>query len=433
MITGHFLDADLPVVDGVVRTARAYRKVMDRKLGPSWLVVPRQPGADIAEERRICFPSIPFRDPYRLGVPALDPTLRGRLDAVPFQVVHTHSPFAAGKLARVTASRRRVPLIFTLHSRYPEWSVARYKESPSSLSVLALVTPPRYLRAHRISLRDLREATDAGIGYIRAATQRLVWIFVADVKCTLVASDASARELLAYRDACDMEDRGKSLPRIEVLRQGIDFPERAPGDLRVRERHAIPRGVPLFLFVGQLAPEKNLRFLLDALARLARRGQPFRLLLVGEGPFRADFERHARELAIAERCTFVGVEHDKGRLADYYAQSDLFLFPSMYETQGLAAMEAASFGIPTVGRAGAPGLTEVFRDGVSGSFAASTPESYADAVLALVRDPAQACALGEAARSAVERVDRAVGKVIDVYHDVLCTRAPQRQHALAES
>jgi glycosyltransferase involved in cell wall biosynthesis len=418
MITGHFVDVDLPVVDGVVRIARAYRELMDRSLGPSWLVAPHFPGAGEPDARKIAFPSIPLRNPYRLGMPALAPGLKKRIDGAGFDIIHSHTPFVAGRLAVSAARSTGKPLVFTLHSRYPDWAVAQYRRDSRWLGLLGLDASLRRPRVHRLRWADLHRVTESGLRLCIEATQRMIWSYCLKADCVLVASEAFRRELLGYADACHPRERTVAAPEIRVVRNGIDFPPVAAGAVRVRERHEVPPGLPLFLFVGQLAIEKELGFLLEALGSLAARKQDFRLLLVGQGPDRQLFERRALELGIAEKCRFVGVIADRAELADYYAQADLFLFPSLYETLGLVAMEAASFGLPLVAQKAAPGLSEVFVDQVSACFSERSPEAYGRAVLELVRRPERARALGAEARRAVRRIEQAVAQVVGIYEEL---------------
>lgn len=424
MITGHFLDADLPAVDGVVRVARAYRKTMERRLGPSWLVTPRHPDGVPDDPRSVRFFSLPFRPPYRLGVPAVDPLLSRRLAAIPFDVLHAHTPFAAGEVALAHGRRQRRPVVFTLHSRYPDWAIAQYRRQPFTLGVLTADALFRRPRTHRSRLRDHQVVTEDGVRFCVEATQRMVFSYCTRVDCVFVPSEALRRELHAYVDSCSPCERARPVPRMEVVRQGIDFPETARGEFRLRERYAIPPATPVLLFVGQLAYEKEVPFLLEAAARLAASGQEFHLVLVGDGPYRADFEALASHLGVRARCTFVGLVADQRVLADHYAQSDVFAFPSLYETQGLAPMEAASFGLPMIAQRDAPGLSEVFTDGETAVMTERTVEAFATALRALCVDGERRRAVGQRARRVVVRAEQAVEAVVRVYRELSASGAP---------
>lgn len=427
MITGHFLDADLPVVDGVVRMARAYRARMQQRLGPSWIVGPRHPDGAPEDDTTLRYPSIPFRKPYRIGLPGLEPGLRRRLHAVGFDLVHSHSPLMAGELALPAARRRSAPCVFTMHTRLDTWAHHQYRTNPGWLGILAAdalhrgVPGPARLP---VRPRDLVEVTDRGLALCAEQPRRMIWRYIRRVDCVFVASHALARDVRAYADVCLPGERAAPDTEIVVAPCGIDFPETAPRQLDVRRRLQLGRDTQLLLYVGQLVYEKRVDFLLVAMRHLVRAGRDVHLVLVGDGPVRADFEALARDLGIADRCTFTGLVQDRGVLADHYDQADLFVFPSTFETQGLVAMEAASFGLPTVGQRGAPGLTDHFTDGVDGDFSTDAPEAYAQVVGALLDNPDRRGHLGEQARRVVVRMDGAIDAVIATYRALRARRGP---------
>lgn len=155
------------------------------------------------------------------------------------------------------------------------------------------------------------------------------------------------------------------------------------------------------LFVGRLNPMKCVDVALRAVARLP---QDVTLTIVGDGPCQAELEALAAELQIADRVTFVGhVPH--ARVADFYAQSGVLVFPSVRESGGGVVLEAMSHGLPCVVAdwGGPPELL----GGTGLTCRVDNPHVLEDdivsAVLQLNRDPAAAAALGSAARAHVGR------------------------------
>ena len=141
----------------------------------------------------------------------------------------------------------------------------------------------------------------------------------------------------------------------------------------------------------------------DAVTALAEvvRTRPAVLVLVGDGPERANVEALVASLGLAGRVAFLGERPDLGPL---FSQADLFLLPSEQESFGLAALEALASGVPVVAsRVG--GLPEVIRDGTTGLLVPPhAPEAIAAAVLALLEDEPRRAAMGRAAREdAAER------------------------------
>lgn len=113
-------------------------------------------------------------------------------------------------------------------------------------------------------------------------------------------------------------------------------------------------GAPVLLgSVARLAPKKHL----DAAIRLLPARPHWHLALAGQGPARGDLEALAASLGCADRVHFVG-ELTPGRIGDLLAAMDVFVFPSLTETFGLAAVEAAQAGVPVVAN-DHPALREV--------------------------------------------------------------------------
>lgn len=127
---------------------------------------------------------------------------------------------------------------------------------------------------------------------------------------------------------------GVRLHQLSVIPNGIDLS-------CIEERSPRPfSDIPRLLCVGRLTKQKGQETLLRALARVKR---PWRLEFCGEGPDRQRLERLTESLGLLPRVTFLGVVSDvKRRLAE----ADLFCFPSRWEGQGIAPLEAAASATP---------------------------------------------------------------------------------------
>lgn len=196
----------------------------------------------------------------------------------------------------------------------------------------------------------------------------------------------------------ELERLGVEPTRLRPLPRGVDAERFHPGRRR-RDTFAklgLPAGTT-FLYVGRLAPEKNLELLLDAFARLAERRQDVGLALVGDGPARAALEARAR--GPVAFCGYLAGD----ALAEAFASADAFVFPSRTDTFGNAVLEAMASGLPAVVTAeGGPAeQIEPGRDGwvVDGASA----EAWATTLERLAVDPVGRRAAGRAARAAAER------------------------------
>jgi glycosyltransferase involved in cell wall biosynthesis len=115
------------------------------------------------------------------------------------------------------------------------------------------------------------------------------------------------------------------------------------------ERSPADAGLPsdYFLYVGRLAPEKNLRGLLESFHQYRRSGGQWSLVLVGEGPSRQELMTYVRENALESYVHFAGLKNSV-ELVDYYAFANCFVLPSSREPWGLVVNEAMAAGLPVI-------------------------------------------------------------------------------------
>lgn len=151
--------------------------------------------------------------------------------------------------------------------------------------------------------------------------------------CSFVPTDA-------LRDAL----RGQGFGTLETIGRGIDTQQFSPrwrsAELRARWGAADPQ-TPVLLYVGRLAPEKNVSLALRAFVAARRLLPSLRMVVVGDGPSRATLQA---EFPAAQ---FVGVQRGRD-LSQHYASADLFVFPSLSETFGNVTLEAMASGLMVV-------------------------------------------------------------------------------------
>jgi glycosyltransferase involved in cell wall biosynthesis len=201
--------------------------------------------------------------------------------------------------------------------------------------------------------------------------------------------------------------------RFSVIRLGIDLRSRVlPGDAEREERRdalGLPPGRFVVGWIGRMTPIKRLPDVLDAFAALRRRGVDASLLLVGDGPDRAEAERRAAALGIAGDTIFAGYSRD---VAPYYAVLDALLLPSANEGTPVVAMEALAARKPVVAtRVGS--VPDVVSDGEDGFLTGvGDVEALAASLERLARDEGLRSRFGDTGRARVlDRYD--VGRLVD--------------------
>ncbi|MFB6356663.1 MAG: glycosyltransferase family 4 protein [bacterium] len=141
--------------------------------------------------------------------------------------------------------------------------------------------------------------------------------------------------------------------RFEVIPNGLDMEK--VGDVyhgeeckRLRNELGLPEEKNVITSVGRLVREKGHRELLEAFARLNREFPSTHLLIIGDGPERSYIEDRIVELELAGKVSLPGIQSN---VIEWLRCSDLFCFPSYYESQGMALMEAMAVGLPCVSTA----------------------------------------------------------------------------------
>jgi glycosyltransferase involved in cell wall biosynthesis len=156
----------------------------------------------------------------------------------------------------------------------------------------------------------------------------------------------------------DLADLGVDTRRVAIVRNGLD---EAPGDSLIGRRSVTPRVVVL----SRLVPHKQIEDALDAVAVLRTRVPDLHLDVVGGGWWHDRLVEHAQRLGIADAVTFHG-HVDEGIKHAVVQRSWVHLLPSRKEGWGLAVVEAAQHGVPTIGYRSSGGLVDSVVDGVTG-------------------------------------------------------------------
>jgi glycosyltransferase involved in cell wall biosynthesis len=251
--------------------------------------------------------------------------------------------------------------IVTVHSCFPAYAHAE-------LSRLYTLVHPMYYK-NLVSQKLVLENTD---GLIVAVSEDL------------------RRDLLRFY--------GLDPEQVRVVYNGVDLEAFHPGvdGSPIRREHGIDPETPLLSFVGHEYERKGFDDILQALTQLP---DEVELLTVGGGDHEP-WKARARELGVADRVTWTGYVPDE-QLPAHYAASDVFVFPTRYESFGLVVLEAMATGTPTVAGDLAC-IREFFTDGEHGHLV--EPGDVDDLAEAAVRTLGpDGAALGEAARRQAER------------------------------
>ncbi len=381
----------LPHVGGVARSVSTFAEEY-RKLGHDVLVVAPEfagralpPRAAAIVERVPAFQKFNGSD-FSVKLPIV---ATPKLDAFPADVIHAHHPFLLGDTAVRMAATKNVPVIFTHHTRYEDYT--------------------HYLPFDSQALKDMA---------INLSTH------FANLCDGVIAPSESIARLIRRR--------GVETP-IGVVPTGIDVGAFAAGKgERFRKKIGVPAEAFVVGHVGRLAPEKNLEYLAEAVALFVKKTPGARFVVVGGGPA----EEHLREIfareGVTERLVLAG-KHTGRALADAYNAMDVFAFASFTETQGMVLAEAMAAGRPVVAL-NASGVREVMRDGKNGYMLAknAAPARFAARLRQLQREPRRLVAYGTEARRTAENFskERCAAMALEFYAEI--RRATRRERLAVE-
>jgi glycosyltransferase involved in cell wall biosynthesis len=160
-----------------------------------------------------------------------------------------------------------------------------------------------------------------------------------------------------------LENRGFDRGKMKIFKTGTDvnlFSPKENGKIFLRDRFNIKKGINL-LFVGRISRDKNLDFLLQIYVQVLRKVAALNLLIVGDGPYLLKLREKVNKF---KRVILTGRLEQK-ELSRVYSGADLFVFPSITDTFGVAVLEAQSCGLPAiVSDRGGP--REIIIDGKTG-------------------------------------------------------------------
>lgn len=321
---------------------------------------------------------------------------------------------AAGRLLRALL-RHRPDAVYERYNLF----------SPAGVAVARLFGLPVLLEVNA-PLAEERER-HGGLAWRRLArwTERITWRMAHRV---LPVTQVLAERVIAA---------GVAPARIEVIANGVD-PRRFAGVASARRERGLD-GKLVIGFTGFLRPWHGLLHAVDLVAKL-RVEHPAHLLLVGDGPARADVEARAQALGIAADVTVTGIVGRAG-IAPLVASMDIALQPDVTDY----ASPLKLFEYMVLGRAivapDTPNLREVLTHGQDGLlFRPGDPADFAAAVETLCRDPALRRRLGEGASRTIHRRDFTwdgnARRVIGLVHQIrqgqvlLADRKPDPENAL---
>ncbi|NLC06382.1 MAG: glycosyltransferase family 4 protein [Syntrophomonadaceae bacterium] len=383
MRIGIFSDSYKPYVSGVVNSIETFTQEL-RSLGHEvYIFAPNYPNlqANPVEELGVFrFHSVPAptNPDYSLAIPfsfKFGPTLK----ALNLDLIHVHTPFILGQVGAIQARRLNLPLVFTYHTLYEQY--VHYVPINQNLTREVVVRYSRHFCNH----------------------------------CDLViAPTGKVKDLLI--------NYGVRKP-IRVIPTGIDLNRFSQGNPQwLRQQYKIDLEDKILLFVGRLTKEKNVDFLIRSYAQIQSQFPQTVLVIVANGPEEDNLKSLTEHLALKDKVIFTGKLTGE-ELVNAYHGADMFVFPSVTETQGLVIVEAMAAGLPVVA-IDANGVADMVSSGAEGILTQYTLEAFTHGVCELLGDEPKRKSMAKTAQQrAIELSSARMALRLEAaYHEVLQNR-----------
>lgn len=314
MRIGLFTDTYPPFINGVSTSVAMLKRALEQQ-GHTVYVVTVSNNAlkhEYDEKERILkVAGIPIGIyDYRLS--SIYPvTLINKMKKWNLDVIHSHTEFGVGILARLFAKQFNIPLVHTYHTLYEDYT-------------------------HYITH-----------GYFEKSSKKIVEYL------TKFYCDKTANELIVPTNKIYslFKEKYNFTKNIHIIPTGIEVDRFYEENVNKKEVESLRKKLGLkkneftILFVGRLAEEKNVEFLINAHKKLVEYDNDLKLLIVGDGPDKEKYEQLSKSIGLENNIIFNGKAAWE-EIPIYYHASNVFATASTTETQGLTVIEAMAAGVP---------------------------------------------------------------------------------------
>ena len=313
MRIGMFADAYTPDINGVVTSIVTLKTALER-MGHEVFVITTKPST-VKEETdphiyRLAGIEIKSLYGYVLTSPihfaALEEIRKMELD-----ILHVHTEFGVGIFARIVSNQLSLPLVSTYHTLYEDYT-------------------------HYVNLFNLKTIEKVA----KKATYSLSKLY--GDKCTaLIVPSEKTKERMEFYGI---------KKKVHVIPTGLDLvrfkPESTSKETKstLRKEIGISEDDFMLTYVGRIAEEKSVDFVIDGFVEIKKRKENIRLVVIGGGPQLDDLRQQAKDLQLEDYVFFTDrIPHEE--IPKYYHTSDAFVSASLTETQGMTFIEAMASGL----------------------------------------------------------------------------------------
>ncbi|MCK4891045.1 MAG: glycosyltransferase, partial [Candidatus Pacebacteria bacterium] len=281
---------------------------------------------------------------YVIPVPFFSREIKDTVKNLKLDIIHSHQPYSLGSEALKFSKKLNIPIVFTYHIKYEDYS--HYVPFiPENIS-------KKYIR--KITTKYSNQCDN------------------------IIAPSTAIKKLLIKHEI--------KVP-ISIIPSGINIDKFEKDTGRrdeIRKKYQVKPDDTMLITACRLTKEKNLGFLVKSFVKIRQERNNVKFLIVGDGAVKKDLEKMAEELGVKGNIIFAGLV-DRSEIVGLYQASDIFVFASKTETQGLVAVEAMAAGNPVVAIK-ASGIEDIIRNSEDGFLTFESEDEFSESVLKIVDD-----------------------------------------------
>ena len=385
MRIGLFTDTYPPYINGVSTSVLMLKQGLEKLGHTVYVVTVNSENFSYKEEENVLMiPGVPI-GVYDFRMTSLYPLKAQKIiKSWNLDVIHTHTEFAIGSFARLIAKQYNIPLVHTYHTMYEEY--------------IYYITK----------------------GYFDGASKKLVEYL------TLFLCDKLVEELIVpTKKTYDLfKDKYKVKRDVHIIPTGIDvsrFYEENINNNRVlalKKDLGIKKGDFILLYVGRIAKEKSIDFLISNFKDIKKKIPKARMIIVGDGPDMNELAELAHKHKLDNSITFTG-KVPWQEVPNYYQIADVFTTASTSETQGLTVIEAMAASVPVVAINDVS--FNVVINNTQDGFLFETADEYKNIIIKLYKNPSYAKMIARQGRITANSYNPEVyaRRVLEVYKSVI--------------
>ena len=366
-------------MNGVVVSIETFKKALEERGHEVFVFAPENKKA-ISEHNIYRFPAVNQNNQklYPVLLPSIDVQRTYLPEKIikDLDIIHAQHMFTAGRLARYVAGKYNKPLVYTYHTL-----IAEYTHYAGIFSPL-----------------------------VRAYLLNMSRRFCNSCDQVITPSHPMEKILRSY---------GVTAP-IEVVMTGIEPQNYKKIDnTNLKKKYRIPKNYKILLYLSRIAKEKNLEFLLQAFKKVHDAYPATHLFMVGGGPEEDWCRKEIKRLDLSSKITMTGML-EKKEANKFFGLADLFVFPSVTETQGIVVAEAMASGTPPVA-INKMGPMDLVKNGEDGYLTSEKINDFSEKIIELLKNDSLR---EEFAKNGLLRVDEfsidsSVDKLIKIYDKLL--------------